>query len=103
VTGNITKERRALSPSLMYKMRRTRPQRKQLLPTLLYITSKEKYVSDNTTKQRREFFLLKIKSVFVQTKLNAIYDTELHVSTYLRSSTCSQLGFKHIKKEICLP
>jgi hypothetical protein len=35
-----------------------------------------------------------IKSISVQTQLNSIYYTELHVSTYFRSSSGSQLVFK---------
>ena len=36
----------------------------------------------------------KIKSVSVQTQLNSIYYIKLHVSTYLRSSSGSQLVFE---------
>jgi hypothetical protein len=43
---------------------------------------------------------MKIKSLSAQTQLNSIYYTELHVSTYLRSSSCSQLVLKHTEEEI---
>jgi hypothetical protein len=36
----------------------------------------------------------KIKSISVKTQLNSIYYIELHVSTYLRLSSGSQLVFK---------
>jgi hypothetical protein len=41
----------------------------------------------------------KIKSVFVQTQLNSTYYVELHVSTYLKSSSDSE-SLKHIEEEI---
>jgi len=37
---------------------------------------------------------VEIKSLSVQTQLGSIYYTELHVSTYLRLSSRSQLVFK---------
>jgi hypothetical protein len=46
------------------------------------------------------FKSMKIKSVSVQTQLNSIYYIELHVSTYLRSSSGSQLVLKHAEEEI---
>jgi hypothetical protein len=39
----------------------------------------------------------KIKSISVQKQLNSMYYIELHVLTYLRSSSGSQLLFKHIE------
>ena len=42
----------------------------------------------------------KIKSVPVQTQPNSIYYIEPQDSTYLRSSSGSQLVYKHIKEEI---
>jgi hypothetical protein len=39
-------------------------------------------------------FITDIKSKSAQTEPNSINYTELHVSTYLRSSSCSQFVFK---------
>jgi len=42
----------------------------------------------------RELDCITSKSIFVQTQLNYIYYTKLHVSTHLRSSSVSKLVFK---------
>jgi hypothetical protein len=45
-------------------------------------------------------FITEIKSKSIQTQLNSIYYTKLHVSTYFRSSSGSQFVLKHIEEGI---
>ena len=42
----------------------------------------------------------KIQAVAVQTQLNYVYYTELHVSTYLRLSSVHNWSSRHIGEEI---